>query len=62
MKKKPITDVAASVHQRLLDKARQTERPFNELLQYFAIERFVKGGEKLDQRGGAKPDHFGGVL
>lgn len=34
-------DVAASVHQRLLNKARQTNRPFNELLQYFAMERFL---------------------
>ncbi len=41
MKKKPIRDLAASVHQRLLDKARQTDRPFNEMLQYFAIERFL---------------------
>ncbi len=41
MKKKPIRDLVASVHQRLLDKARQTSRPFNELLQYFAIERFL---------------------
>ena len=41
MKKKPIKDLAASVHQRLLDKARKAGRPFNELLQYFAIERFL---------------------
>lgn len=41
MKKKPIKDLAASVHQRLLDKAREAGRPFNELLQYFAIERFL---------------------
>lgn len=38
---KPVKNLAASVHQRLLDKARQTGRPFNELLQYFAIERFL---------------------
>lgn len=41
MNKKPVKNLAASVHQRLLDKARQTGRPFNELLQYFAIERFL---------------------
>lgn len=41
MKKKVIKDLAASVHRRLLDRARQTSRPFNELLQYFAIERFL---------------------
>jgi len=39
--KKPVKNLAASVHQRLLDKARQAARPFNELLQYFAIERFL---------------------
>ena len=31
----------ASVHQRLLNRARQTNRPFNELLQYYAMERFL---------------------
>ena len=41
MNEKPIKNLAASVHQRLLDKARKTGRPFNELLQYFAIERFL---------------------
>ena len=35
------TNVPASVHQRLLNLARQTNRPFNELLQYFAIQRFL---------------------
>jgi hypothetical protein len=34
-------DVAASVHQRLLNRARATGRPFNELLQYFVLERFL---------------------
>ena len=34
-------DMAASVHQRLLDKAREAGRPFNEVLQYFAMERFL---------------------
>lgn len=38
---KKIQNTAASVHQRLLNKARETARPFNELLQHFAIERFV---------------------
>ena len=41
MNEKPIKNLAASVHQRLLDKARKAGRPFNELLQYFAIERFL---------------------
>jgi hypothetical protein len=39
--KGPIRDVAASVRQRLLNRARATNRPFQELLQYFAMERFL---------------------
>lgn len=38
---KNLTNIAASVHQRLLNKAKESFRPFNELLQYFAIERFI---------------------
>ena len=38
--KKPV-NMAASVRQRLLDKPRTDKRPFNELLQYFAMERFL---------------------
>jgi predicted nucleotidyltransferase component of viral defense system len=38
---KGIINIAASVHQRLLNKAKESSRPFNELLQYFAIERFI---------------------
>ncbi len=34
-------NVAASVRQRLLNKARAEGRPFGELLQYFALERFL---------------------
>ena len=34
-------NLAASVHQRLLNEARRTTRPFSELLQYFAMERFL---------------------
>lgn len=34
-------DISASVHQRLLNKARVGGRPFNELLQYYAMERFL---------------------
>jgi hypothetical protein len=34
-------NVAASVHQRLLNVARAENRPFNELLQYFTLERFL---------------------
>ena len=38
---KNIKNTAASVHQRLLNKAKDTTRPFNELLQHFAIEQNV---------------------
>ena len=34
-------DLASSIRQRLLNKARESGRPFNELLQYFAMERFL---------------------
>ena len=34
-------NIVASVRQRLLNKARETGRPFNELLQYFSMERFL---------------------
>jgi len=34
-------NLAASVRQRLLNRARADERPFNELLQYYAMERFL---------------------
>lgn len=36
-----LMNIAASVHQRLLDKAKKSSRPFNEFLQHFAIERFI---------------------
>ena len=38
--KSPI-NVPASIRQRLLNKARNDHRPFNELLQYYAMERFL---------------------
>ncbi len=34
-------NMAASVHQRLLKKARELSCPFDEILQHFAIERFI---------------------
>jgi hypothetical protein len=34
-------NIPASVRQRLLDRARRDKRPFNELLQYYAMERFL---------------------
>lgn len=41
MKKRPVKDVAASVRQRLQNIARSANRPFQEVLQYFAMERFL---------------------
>jgi len=34
-------DLGASVRQRLLNQSRARGRPFQELLQYFAMERFL---------------------
>ncbi len=41
MSKKHLVNIAASVRQRLLDKARKDNRTFSELIQYFAMERFL---------------------
>ncbi len=41
MNAKAIGNIGASVRQRLLNKARQENRPFQELLQYYAMERFL---------------------
>lgn len=41
MTRRTPVNVARSVHQRLLTQAQQTGRPFNELLQHYAIERFL---------------------
>jgi hypothetical protein len=41
VKKRLVKDVAASVRQRLQNSARSANRPFQEVLQYFAMERFL---------------------
>jgi len=41
MKKHRISDLAASVRHRLQNNAKKTGRPFQEVLQYFAMERFL---------------------
>lgn len=41
MSRENITNVAASVRQKLLNLAKGDRRPFNELLQYYAMERFL---------------------
>lgn len=38
---KPITNLPASIHDRLLNTAKNRGRPFNDLLQYYVIERFL---------------------
>jgi predicted nucleotidyltransferase component of viral defense system len=38
---KHIKNTAASVHQRLLNRAKAEDRPFNELFQYYGMERFL---------------------
>jgi len=38
---KTTRNVPASVRQRLLNRAKNDKRPFNELLQYYAMERFL---------------------
>jgi Nucleotidyl transferase AbiEii toxin, Type IV TA system len=39
--KKPLKDMAASVRQQLQNVAKKTNRPFQEVLEYFAMERFL---------------------
>jgi hypothetical protein len=39
--KRTSANLRASVHQRLLNKACQANRPFSELLQYYVMERFL---------------------
>ncbi len=41
MSSKTPKNTAASVRQLLLNRARSDQRPFNELLQYYALERFL---------------------
>lgn len=41
MTKKPVKNIAASVHQRLLNIAREGDRAFNDLVVYYALERFL---------------------
>jgi hypothetical protein len=41
MKRRELTNLPASVHQRLLNLAHQAKRPFSEVFQYFIIERFL---------------------
>jgi predicted nucleotidyltransferase component of viral defense system len=48
---KPKQAIVDSIHQQLLNKARDENRPFNELLQYYAMEKFLLRLSKLPQAG-----------
>lgn len=41
MNPKPVQNIPASIRQRLLNRAKADNRPFNDVLQYFAMERFL---------------------
>ena len=41
MTKRAPKNIAVSVHQRLLNIAKESRRPFNEVFQYYAMERFL---------------------
>ena len=43
--------MAVSVHSRLLNKSKELNRPFNELFQYYVMERFLYRLSKSQQRG-----------
>jgi predicted nucleotidyltransferase component of viral defense system len=43
-------DIAASIRRRLLNRSGQEKRPFNELLQYYAMERFLYRLSQSEQR------------
>ena len=66
--KKTVTNVPASVRARLLNQAKADRRPFNELLQYYAMERFLyrlSRSDFADQfvlKGGLMLQMWGGTL
>lgn len=41
MTRRNIVDVPTSIRSRLLNKSKETKRPFHEVLQYYAMERFL---------------------
>lgn len=55
--KKDIKNIQASIRAKLQNKAKETNRPFAEVLQYFGIEKFlykplnaISKSEKFDDR------------
>jgi len=53
VRKKPLKNVAASVRQRLLNQAKAEQRPFDELVLRYGIERFIYRLSRSDVK-----DHF----
>ena len=45
-----VKNLSASVHARLQNHARTSKRPFQELLQYYAMERFLYRLSKTPHR------------
>ena len=41
MTRKPVKNIPASVKQKLLNLSRKDKQPFNELIQYYSMERFL---------------------
>lgn len=39
--KKPLTNIQASIHDRLLNQAKKEGQPYNQIFQYYLIERFL---------------------
>ena len=68
MTRRPPTNLAASVHDRLLARARTEGRPFDELLQYYVIERFLyrlsrsRHSDRLVLKGALMLQFWGGPL
>lgn len=68
MKKRKLTNVAASVHDRLLARAKAEEKPFHQMLQYYAIERFLfrlsrsKYADRFVLKGALMHQLWGGIL
>ncbi len=66
--KKGTVDMAASVHARLLNRAKIEGRPFDELLQYYAMERFLyrlsrsEHADRFVLKGGLMLQFWGGPL
>ena len=63
-----VTNISASVRARLLNRARSEQRPFNELLQYYSMERFLyrlsksKHADSFVLKGGLMLQMWGGSL